>query len=341
MGTTDFRESTSPTPVDTEERHLLSKRISELAIDLEKTPLIRYVHQLYEELAAHEIDFRPKCYLADEWGCPSNVPVIGIAFYLASPELTRIESALTGLEVEDEHEIMMFMRHECGHAFNYAYCFYEEKEWTRLFGPYARPYHDAFRPDPFSDRFVRHIPGWYAQKHPDEDFAETFAVWLTPGSKWREGYADTPAMEKLLYVEKAVQRCRHEPPKVTAEDLDAPMSQIQETLAEWYKVGRAPSRPELPKVINYDLRTLFPWREGGAASDFLRPSRHRIIRQVYYWTGVEPHVLGPLVDELLDRIRALNLKVAPAHRDAALTDFAVLLTTLAMNYEYTGSFVKK
>ena len=25
-----------------------------------------------------------------------------------------------------------------------------------------------------------HLDPWYAQSHPDEDFAETFAVWLTP-----------------------------------------------------------------------------------------------------------------------------------------------------------------
>lgn len=335
-----FRETSTPTPVDPERQQLLSRRISDLAMELERTPLARYVEQLYRELVDKGLSFRPKCYLADEWGCPHNVPIIGIPFYLASPELSRIEAEETGFEVEEEHEILMFLRHEAGHAYNYAYRLYEDKDWTRLFGPYSRPYSDEYRSDAFSDHFVRHISGWYAQKHPDEDFAETFAVWLTPGSRWREEYAGTPAEDKLLYVDRVVLRSARETPKVTAESLDAPMSEIQTTLADWYRTGRARQRPRLPKVINYDLRTLLPWKEGLDAAGTLRRARHRLIRQVNYWTGVEPRLLGPLIDELLDRTRALNLKIPPAEQESAQTGFAAMLTTLAMNYEYTGSFVK-
>jgi hypothetical protein len=82
----------------------------------------------------------------------------------------------------------MYLRHEAGHAFNYAYRLYQTPEWRELFGPFNRPYRERYRPIPFDRNFVRHIEGWYAQKHPDEDFAETFAVWLTPGSRWRVRY---------------------------------------------------------------------------------------------------------------------------------------------------------
>ena len=82
--------------------------------------------------------------------------------------------------LEGEREIMMYLRHEAGHAFNYAYVLYTTPRWRELFGPFFRRYRDDYRPVPFSRHYVRHIEGWYAQKHPDEDFAETFAVWLTP-----------------------------------------------------------------------------------------------------------------------------------------------------------------
>src|SRR6266568_4137017 len=109
--------------------------------------------------------------------CPSEEPIIGIPFYLADPKLAQLEKEIDDLE--DEREIRMYLRHEAGHAFNYAYRLYQTPEWRELFGPFNRPYRERYRPAPFDKSFVRHIEGWYAQKHPDEDFAKTFAVWLT------------------------------------------------------------------------------------------------------------------------------------------------------------------
>ena len=127
-------------------------------------------------------------------------PVIGIPFYLADPKLQRLESEMN--DIEDTRQIMMYMRHEAGHAFNYAYALYKTEEWRNLFGPFRRPYRDNYKPVPFSRQFVRHMEGWYAQKHPDEDFAETFAVWLTPRSNWRKRYKGWGAMKKLLYMDR-------------------------------------------------------------------------------------------------------------------------------------------
>ena len=134
---------------------------------------------LYRELEAKGLKrFRPPTYLTDEWGCPDEEPIIGIPFYLADPKLARLEKEID--DVEDDREIRMYLRHEAGHAFNYAYKLYESPEWRERFGPFNRPYRDRYKPVPFDRSFVRHMEGWYAQKHPDEDFAETFAVWLTP-----------------------------------------------------------------------------------------------------------------------------------------------------------------
>src|SRR5205809_6237194 len=165
------------TPSDV--RELLGKRISQLGLKLEGSPVERFVHQLQRELERKGLRrFRPVCYLTDEWGCPSGQPVIGVPFYLADPALARLERAMNDLE--DEQEIMMYLRHEAGHAFNYAYRLYTTPEWRARFGPYNRRYRDHYPPVPFSRQHVRHIARRFAQKHPDEDFPETFAVWLTP-----------------------------------------------------------------------------------------------------------------------------------------------------------------
>jgi hypothetical protein len=175
---------------------LLEKPIRELGLKLEESPVERFVQQLYRELERKRLKkFHPPVYLTDEWGCPSGEPVIGIPFYLAHPDLAQLEREVNDLE--DSREIMMYLRHEAGHAFNYAYKLYNAPEWKRLFGSFRRPYRDNYRPVPFSRDYVRHMAGWYAQKHPDEDFAETFAVWLTPGSNWRKRYRGWGAMAKL------------------------------------------------------------------------------------------------------------------------------------------------
>src|SRR6266850_2747688 len=177
-------------------KELLSKPIRDLGLKIEGSSVERFVLQLYRELEQKGLKkFRPKVYLSDEWGCPSEEPVIGIPFYLADPKLQKLEREMNDLE--DAREIMMYLRHEAGHAFNYAYRLFATPEWRKRFGPFNRRYRDFYRPVPFSRRYVRHIAGWYAQKHPDEDFAVTFAVWLTPRSNWRRRYRDWPALAKL------------------------------------------------------------------------------------------------------------------------------------------------
>src|SRR5207237_8001780 len=181
-----------------EARELLSRPIRDLGLRLGGSMLERYVQQLYGELAAKGLTlFRPALYLSDEWACPDREPIIGVPFYLADPKISELERAVNDLE--DEREILMYLRHEAGHAFNYAYLLYETKEWLDLFGPFDRPYAEDYRPLPFSRKYVRHIAGWYAQKHPDEYFAESFAVWLTPDPAWMRRHPLVPAFGHLPF----------------------------------------------------------------------------------------------------------------------------------------------
>src|SRR3954471_10577854 len=182
-------------PWAAERAELLGHRISDIGLAVEGTRVERLTGRLYEELAKRGVAFRPPVYLSDQWGCPDGTPLIGVPFYLADPRLERIEAEMAG-GVEDDDEAMRYLRHEAGHAVNYAFQLYERPEWRSRFGSFAKPYRERYRADPLSRAHVRHILGWYAQKHPDEDFAETFAVWLTPGLDWREQYAGWPALQK-------------------------------------------------------------------------------------------------------------------------------------------------
>src|SRR3954466_10354197 len=182
-------------------KDILATPICNLGLKLAGSPVEPFVEQMYRELAEKGLTkFHPAVYLSDEWGCPSGEPVIGIPFYLGDKRLSEIESQVNDLESDDE--TMMYLRHEAGHAFNYAYKLYRTAEWKQMFGPFRRAYREHYKPIAFSRRFVRHIAGWYAQKHPDEDFAETFAVWLTPDSDWHEKYKPWSALEKLQYVDR-------------------------------------------------------------------------------------------------------------------------------------------
>src|SRR5262249_22961898 len=135
---------------------LLNTRVSEMGLRIEDSPLEPFIRRLDRELASKGLQFRPDFYLTDAWGCPDEVPIIGIPFYLADKRLSRIEEEQTG-EIEDDQMIMMLLRHEVGHAINYGYRLYTNRDWAEVFGPFSQPYHDSFRPNPFSRQFVRHI----------------------------------------------------------------------------------------------------------------------------------------------------------------------------------------
>ena len=324
-------------------RPLLSQRISQLGLKLEGSRVERYVQILYRELEHKGLKhFRPRCYLTDEWGCPSGEPIIGIPFYLADANLAELEKEID--DVEDAREILMYLRHEAGHAFNYAYRLYETPEWTELFGPFARPYPDDYAPQPFSRSFVRHLPAWYAQKHPDEDAAETFAVWLDPLSNWREVYADWNCLPKLVYFDDLARRIGSQPPPLTADGYDTSEEFLTGTVAEYYR-RMAPTPVQVPHVFDAALRDVFPLVEGDASSaepaaEFLRRRRRAIVTAVHYWTGLDDAPVRALLGHLEQRCGVLRLCVG-RDAEARLIELVALVTTLCMNRLRTGDFVGK
>jgi len=336
----EFRDAVRMSMADTQKQGLLSKKINELALKIEGTPVAKLVLQLYQELERAGISIKPKTYLSDGWGCPDRVPVIGIPFYMVDSRLRSLKGQLTGIEPEDDTEVMMILRHEAGHAFNYAYRLYKSVAWRQLFGRFSLPYKEQYKVIPFSARFVRHVPGWYVQRHPDDDFAETFSVWLTPGSDWRKRYGGTPALTKLLYVDKTVGRYINKQAVVTGGKLDMPVEQMTMTVGAWFRKQKKRRRVVLHPILNEDLKRLFPAVEGKLAVDILRANRQQLIRDLHFWTGIERQTLIALVDELLERVLLLELKTENDQTVTLMASMSVFVTTLIMNYLDRGQFVE-
>lgn len=331
---------TETTRVDVQE--ILQKPIRDLGLKIEGSPLERYVLQLYRELAGKKLTkFHPACYLTDEWGCPSGEPVIGIPFYLAHAELAQLEKQNNDLE--DGREIMMYLRHEAGHAFNYAYKLHRTPEWKQLFGPFRRPYHDNYRPVPFSRDYVRYLPGWYAQKHPDEDFAETFAVWLTPRSAWRKRYRGWGAMAKLRYMDRIARELGATDPVRRRGTTDLTVDEMEITPAEFYR-RNADGIPLGDLPLDTDLRDIFDVskrrKTARPAQSFLHEHRKTVIDKVAYWTGAQRPLIKRLVESIESKVGELRLFADSKRTSEHLIQITVYATALAMNYMARGKFVQ-
>ncbi|MEO5818198.1 MAG: putative zinc-binding metallopeptidase [Gemmatimonadaceae bacterium] len=326
-----------PEEWESERTQLLGRRISELGLAIRGTRVEQLTSRLYEELAARAVAFHPPVYLSDQWGCPDGSPIIGVPFYLADDRLERIEAEHAGA-IESDDEAMRYLRHEAGHAVNYAFHLYEREDFNALFGDYTRPYREHYAADPLSRAHVRHILGWYAQKHPDEDFAETFAVWMTPGLDWRTEYAGWSAVDKLEWVDAVMRTVGAQQPVIPElTDDDLPVESMHWTVAEHYesdeelRVGDA-------RQFDGDLRRIFARvadaPAGETAHDFLERHEGELVARLSYWAGVGPAAVRSLIRGLGQRASALALRVAGLDA-ATLIELTAFGTAVLLHWRYT------
>lgn len=325
---------------ETERAALLGRKISELGLSIRDSRVERLVDELYRELAEKGIAFRPPVYLSDQWGCPDGTPIIGVPFYLVDARLERIEAEMSA-GIEDDAEAMRYMRHECGHAINYAFDLYERAEWREIFGSFSKPYRERYRADPFSRDYVRHILGWYAQKHPDEDFAETFAVWVTPGLDWRREYAGWPALRKLEYMDEVMREIGSRVPTAPEPtDDDLPVEAMHYTLAEHYGESDERAPIEDTRQFDNDLRRIFMSIDDAPAGEDARSFLHRhyreIVSRISYWTSEPPSIVRSFVDHLAQRAADLELRVGGLEA-ATLVELTAFGTAVVLNHRYARS----
>jgi hypothetical protein len=323
-----------------DDEQLLSLRVSDLELPLEGTELEQRMEQLYSELAARGLQFRPHYWLSDEWFTPDGVPGVAVPFYLAHPRLARLELRQM-LEVEGgtQEWCLKILRHEAGHAIENAFRLRRRKRRRELFGSTRVEYPEFYSPRPHSKSFVMHLDAWYAQSHPDEDFAETFAVWLNPESHWRERYEGWPALKKLEYMDELMGELAGKAPPVSSDVRVDPLSSIRKTLRRHYEQKRAHYGVDHPNFYDRDLRRLFSdspaYAHQPTAASFLSRIRRETRQLVGRWTNEYQYTIDRVLDDMIVRSRELNLRLAVPPEQAKL-DFAVLLTVQTMNYLHSG-----
>ena len=321
-----------------DDERLLDLRFQDLDAKVEGSPLEPLVHEIWGEMEERGLRFKPHVWASTEWFSPDGVPGVAVPFYLVHPRLLRLEKKMM-FEAEggNREECLMILRHEAGHAVQHAWRLQRREGWRRTFGDPSRPYPTIYRPNPASQRHVQHLRQYYAQAHPHEDFAETFAVWLAPRTQWRRRYAGWPALKKLEYVDELMRELRGSTPPVRTRRRVEPLSEIRQTLREHYAAKQAHQASDRPTISDRDLQRLFaaePGRRGEPAQTFLRRHRAELRRMVAKFTGESQYTLEHVLGDVIERCRALELRAARSDRRLRV-DFALLLTARTVHFHYS------
>lgn len=328
------------------DEELLALRICDLGVRIEGSEIEPQLADFYRLLEARGIALRPACYLGDEWFSPTGVPAIAIPFFLAHPRLKELEMAqMMDVEGGEPEEFQKLLRHECGHAIDHAYRLSERPGHAEVFGSSDADYNvETYFPRPYSKSFVQHLPNWYAQAHPDEDFAETFAVWLADDPEtWRARYKGTKALQKLEYVDHLMNDIKTAPPRVTNGRRRSNAAKLRKTLARYYAERRKLFAEDFPDFYDADLRAIFaraaaaggPGKE--TAARMMRRHRAELVASLDRWTGQRKYMVNMLVNKLIKRCQALKLR-APEDSTHLLLDLTAYLAGMLTNHLYTGKF---
>jgi hypothetical protein len=322
------------------DERLLDLRLCDLPLRIRGTALEERLIRLYDELGARGLRFRPHAWLSAEWFTPDHISGFAIPFYLAHPRLIKLERKQM-LEVEggSETECLRIMRHETGHAIDNAFRLHGRRRYRDLFGPFAQPYPDWYKPEPNSRDYVLYLPGWYAQAHPAEDFAETFAVWMAPGSRWRRRYDGWRAIRKLEYVDEMMRDISRKAPQTKSRARVERLRDIKITLREHYEKKRGHYDFQWPPDYDRDLLRIFSsdprHKSSPTAVSFLRRHRREFCIEVAEGSGVHSYAIDQMFAAMINRCRDLNLRLSLTEKHAR-QKVLVLLTVQTMNGIHTG-----
>ena len=294
---------------------LLSMRFCDLPISLTGTAVAALAASVFAELSERGLSCRPAIWLSEEWFNPDGVVGFAVPFYLAHPRLMRLEKQQM-LEVEGRArgECLRILRHETGHAVDEAYQLFRTEEYCRTFGAPTRPYPAAYAIDARSRDYVMHLNAWYAQAHPVEDFAETFAVWLTGRSRWQRRYRGWPALAKLEVVDRWMAGWRDRGQKNTNCIATDTLTSNRRTLAQHYAEKRSFYAIGTSAVFDPHLKVIFPAADGKPklhrADRFIRLVRSTVRKQVARPLAVPAYTVDQILRQIIARCTALDLKVS-------------------------------
>jgi Putative zinc-binding metallo-peptidase len=277
------------------------------------------VQRLYAELERRGIPFRPHVWLSEEWFSPDGIPGIAIPFFAAHPRLRQLERRMMG-DVEGGSRMwrLRVLRHEAGHALDTAYGLRRRVDWRATFGRASAPYPRDYATLPTSQQHVLHLGHWYAQSHPTEDFAETFAVWMQPKAGWRRDYAGWPALAKLEYVERVIEEVTQRAPQTRDRSVIEPLSQNDRTLAQHYRRKRARYQRS-DRRYDRALTRVFVSRvarpHAVPAARFIREIEPQLRRLLIRRARLHPYIVNHAIDTITQRVRQLDLVLRGPRRE--------------------------
>ena len=336
---TIFKSKLRPSWSHFSDDKLLALPLKKVYLDITKTGLMPFIQRLFEELASKGIQhFRPHIWLSDEWFTPDGISGFAVPFYLSHRRLARLEEKML-YEVEGGTPkwLMQLLRHECGHAIDNAYRLRRKRKRQTVFGRSSSPYLDTYSPKPFSRKYVVHLDTFYAQSHPDEDFAETFAVWLNPRSNWKKRYKGWGALKKLNFMDELMQEIGNLKPLVRKKTVDNPQWKIKTTLQKHYDRRIKYYGLNYPDVYDVYLYKLFspPDTESMSAAAFIKKVRKEVRRAVAPWTGTYQYTINQVIDEILVRVDELGLSLHLSFEESK-DHFISMLSMITLEYIHSG-----
>jgi hypothetical protein len=336
---------------DTLKTEMLHTPVCALPLRLTDSLLGGCIDKVMESVRAFGVTLNPTFYLSDAYGCVEGTTNIGLGFWDADPLLREIRRDVDDIS-RDEADLLMLLKHEVGHAFCYAYKLYRLKEFRLLFhveGNFFRSYpsDNSYRPDPYSLNHVNPEGDHYAQKHPDDDFAETFATFIDPEGLWRERYRDKPgALRKLSFVGRLIRTCSGRKPLLDAasQPLHKPASEIRDTVAEFFHISPRRYLNAAEGFIDPELLQIFaqPDRLKSStvpASTLVVRSRKFIETVVHRRGGVkEPRLASDILDKINGRVRSLGLVYRQRDEARVLAELLALVLIKARNFALFNTF---
>ena len=322
---------------------LLELRLCDLDIRLQGNRIWTWINKLQKELQEAGFAFRPHFWLGEEFFCPQGVPGIAIPFYLAHPVLENLEKEhMFEAEGSDEANAMKILRHECGHAIENAYRLQRKKLRIKLFGRSSQKYPELYVPKRSSRSFVINLGNHYAQSHPDEDFAETFAVWLRPDFDWRKKYLRWPARKKLLYIDQLMSEIAVSSPLIRNKKRIEALKSNKKTLRQYYEEKKIRFGLHKDQEFNHrDIKKVFSnhteYAGNKSAVKFIRSVRKEVRQRVSYWTGQYRYLVDEVIKEIYEHCKTEQMRIK-FDEENTKQEFILLVTTRSLNYLHEGGY---
>ena len=335
----------------TSKTELLSTPVCDLGLRLPGTPLRSYVERALAETRECGVAIEPFFYLSDGYGCVQGTGNIGLGFWDATDLLRDVHHDARGY-TRDEMDLVLLLKHEIGHAFCYSHKLFQLPQFREVFGIRGNffatyPDHDRYLYDPYSLDHVNPDNDHYAQKHPDDDFAETFATYVDRTQAWRERYGNrSGALRKIGFVAELIDRYGTESPIIAPGSglIDVPVEEVRKTVAQFFRISRSRYLRAAEGYLDDDLRRIFRTRGRTqrrclAASTLLRHHRQFVEAAVARRLRMrDRHTVVDLLDKIRSRVKTLGLVYLVEEEHRTLSELYGLVLHKALLFQKFGTF---